>query len=151
MWTEKWPPRDILCPSSWNLWIFLSKRILLCMTKVGTMSRILRGRSLKKKKISFGFPRSALLHTAFLGLWWVGLLSSCPVLASLCSGFFCCGAWGLGMWALIVTTLELVSPQHGESSQTRDWTHVPCIGRRMFNHWTTREVLRGRPRERRST
>ena len=24
--------------------------------------------------------------------------------------------------------------------QTRDWTHVPCIGRRILNHWTTREV-----------
>ena len=28
------------------------------------------------------------------------------------------------------------------SSLTRDWTHAPCIGRRILNHWTTREVLR---------
>jgi len=27
------------------------------------------------------------------------------------------------------------------SSQTRDWTHVPCIGRWILNHWTTREIL----------
>ena len=26
------------------------------------------------------------------------------------------------------------------SSLTRDRTHVPCIGRRILNHWTTREV-----------
>ena len=26
------------------------------------------------------------------------------------------------------------------SSLTRDWTHVPCIGRWILNHWTTREV-----------
>ena len=26
------------------------------------------------------------------------------------------------------------------SSLTRDWTHVPCIGRWVPNHWTTREV-----------
>ena len=26
------------------------------------------------------------------------------------------------------------------SSPTRNWTHVPCIGRPIFNHWTTREV-----------
>ena len=26
------------------------------------------------------------------------------------------------------------------SSQTRDWTHTPCIGRRSLNHWTAREV-----------
>ena len=27
------------------------------------------------------------------------------------------------------------------SSQTRDWTHVHCIGRWILNHWTTREIL----------
>jgi len=27
------------------------------------------------------------------------------------------------------------------SSQTRDRTHVPCIGWWILNHWTTREVL----------
>ena len=27
------------------------------------------------------------------------------------------------------------------SSQTRDQTHVSCIGRQILNHWTTREVL----------
>ena len=26
------------------------------------------------------------------------------------------------------------------SSQTRDWIRVPCIGRWILNHWTTREV-----------
>ena len=28
----------------------------------------------------------------------------------------------------------------GLSSQTRDQTHVPCIGRQILNHWTAREV-----------
>ena len=28
------------------------------------------------------------------------------------------------------------------SSLTRNWTRVLCIGRRVLNHWTTREVLR---------
>ena len=27
-----------------------------------------------------------------------------------------------------------------ESSRTRDQTHVPCIGRRILNHWATMEV-----------
>ena len=27
-----------------------------------------------------------------------------------------------------------------ESSQTRDRTRVPCIGRRILNHWTNREL-----------
>ena len=25
-------------------------------------------------------------------------------------------------------------------SLTKDWTHVPCIARQIFNHWTTRKV-----------
>ena len=29
-----------------------------------------------------------------------------------------------------------------ESSWTRDQTQVPCIGRWILNHWTTREVPR---------
>ena len=28
----------------------------------------------------------------------------------------------------------------GFSSLTRYWTHVPCVGRWILNHWTTREV-----------
>ena len=32
----------------------------------------------------------------------------------------------------------LVAPLHAEASQTRDQTHVPCIGRQILNHWTTR-------------
>ena len=31
--------------------------------------------------------------------------------------------------------------KHMESSQTRDQTHVPWIGRGILNHWTTMEVL----------
>ena len=37
--------------------------------------------------------------------------------------------------------MDLVAPHHVESSPTRDQTCVPCIGRRILNHWTTREVL----------
>ena len=36
----------------------------------------------------------------------------------------------------------LVAPRHVESSQTRDRTCVPCIGRRILNHWTTRKVAK---------
>ena len=35
---------------------------------------------------------------------------------------------------------ELSCLRHVESSQTRDLTHAPCIGRWILNHWTTREV-----------
>ena len=49
-----------------------------------------------------------------------GRLSSCPVRAY--------GMWNVehGMWNL--------------SSLTKDWAGVPCIGRWILNHWTTREV-----------
>ena len=35
----------------------------------------------------------------------------------------------------------LVTPQHVGSIQTGDQTHVPCTGRWILNHWTTREVV----------
>ena len=34
----------------------------------------------------------------------------------------------------------LVAPWHVESSQTRDGTHVLCIGRWILSHQTTRKV-----------
>ena len=34
----------------------------------------------------------------------------------------------------------LVAPRHVGSSRTRARTHVPCIGRQILNHCTTREV-----------
>ena len=35
----------------------------------------------------------------------------------------------------------LVILWHVVSSQTRDWTSVPCIARWILNHWTTRKTL----------
>ena len=69
-----------------------------------------------------------------------GLLSICGVCPSHCKGFSCWRAWTLGLelqqlWHMGLVVLECV-----ESSQTRVWTHVPCIGRQIRNHWTTREV-----------
>ena len=37
--------------------------------------------------------------------------------------------------------MSLVTPKHVESSQIKNRTCIPCIGRRTPNHWTTREVL----------
>ena len=55
-----------------------------------------------------------------LSLWYTGSrtcgLGSCGVQA-----WLLCGMWGL-------------------SSSTRDQTHIPCIGRWILNHWTTREI-----------
>ena len=37
--------------------------------------------------------------------------------------------------------MGLVAPRHVGSSQTRDLTCVPCIGRQILSIWATREVL----------
>ena len=34
----------------------------------------------------------------------------------------------------------LAAPLHVQASQTRDSIHVPCIGRQILSHWTTRGV-----------
>ena len=41
----------------------------------------------------------------------------------------------------VVVVPWLSFPTALESSQTRDQNGVPCIGRWILNHWTTREVL----------
>ena len=65
---------------------------------------------------------------AFSGCNKQGLLSTCGVQASSCSPSSC----GRGF----------TTPRHAGSSCTRDRTRVLCIGRRILNHRTTREVPR---------
>ena len=50
--------------------------------------------------------------------------------------------WSTGSraWAQLLWRVGLVAPQHVECSWTRDRTLVPCLGRQILNHWTTREV-----------
>ena len=43
----------------------------------------------------------------------------------------------------LVVAYELSYPAAGENFQTRGSTHVPCIGRLILNHGTTREVRTG--------
>ena len=55
---------------------------------------------------------------------------------------------GYGAWASLVVELGLLLWSadsvvvHGLSSWTRDGTRVPCVGRQILNHWTTRCVLK---------
>ena len=89
-----------------------------------------------------------------------GVRLSCSAWASPCGGLSCCKAQALGAWASVIATSRLsscssralerglssfddwVTPLHlVGSSQTRDRTHVPCIGRWFLNHWIPREVL----------
>ena len=57
-----------------------------------------------------------------------------------CSAFFHCVSWAPGVRPQQSQRMGLAAPWHVESSQTRDQTSVPCIGRQILNHWTTRKV-----------
>ena len=48
----------------------------------------------------------------------------------------------LAVWALSLCLAGLVASQLVGSlvPWTRDWTHTSCIGKRILNHWTAREV-----------
>ena len=97
-----------------------------------------------------------LLFVYLLWLHWVSIAAQMlsPVAASgitLCSsaqasfpcrGFFCCRAWALGLAGFsnrgrqtqqLQLADSVVDLQHVESSQTRDWTHVPGLGRQILN------------------
>ena len=45
------------------------------------------------------------------------------------------------LWLQQLGLMGLVALGHRGSSQTRDRTRVPCIGRWILNHWTSREAL----------
>jgi hypothetical protein len=45
-----------------------------------------------------------------------------------------CGTQALKFWCLGIIAPQLVGPLFPE-------THIPCIGRQIPNHWTTRKVL----------
>ena len=66
-----------------------------------------------------------------------------------CSGFLwlwragaslCCCAW-ISSPGLLLWCMGLEAPRHVESSQARDQTHVPYIGRWILIPYTTREIL----------
>ena len=70
-----------------------------------------------------------------------GTLSSCGVWASYCRGFSPCRAQALRVQTQKLWCIGWLSSRHVGSSCTRDQTCVPCIGRQIPNHWTTREIL----------
>ena len=87
----------------------------------------MKGRVLRESEglsAAMGLKRLCALKT---GLSWGFFFFFFSVLAVL--GLHCGGQASLphGMWEL--------------SSPTRDQTYVLCIGRQIFNNWTTREIL----------
>ena len=51
-------------------------------------------------------------------------------------------AVALGLWGTAQSLWRrgLVAPRPVKSSWIRNWPHMPCFGRWILNHWTTREV-----------
>ena len=105
------------------------------------------------QSILFSSTKTCLQGKLFFWLCWVFFaartFSSCRVRwLSSCGtwvshwGDFCCAAQALGGWAHWLWHAGLVASQHEETFWTRNWTHVPCIGRQILIHWTTREVPR---------
>ena len=88
----------------------------------------------------FGCARSSSLHMGSLQLCRVGATLHCGVWASHCYGFSC-GTWAPGSWASVVVAHGLRCPTAcGIFPDQGFKTHVPCIGRWILNHWTTRKV-----------
>ena len=83
--------------------------------------------------------KRGLLFVAVRGfsLQWLLLLRS---RGSRRAGFSTCGSRALQCRLSSCGTRALVAPRHVGSSRTRDRTRVPCIGRWILNHCTTREV-----------
>ena len=89
---------------------------------------------------------SSPLHSGFLQPWCVRSTFHCGAWTSRCGGLSCstgprcmgfsrCSTQAWQLWLL-----GLAAPQHMESSQTRDRTHVPRIDRRTCTHCATRAV-----------
>ena len=104
------------------------------------------------KSYLFILGYAGLLPVGFLWLWCTRAALNCGALASLrwllllgstgirCVGFSSCSVW-VGSTAHRLQSLwrrGLVADWHVESSQTRDQTCVPSIGRRILNHCTPR-------------
>ena len=95
-------------------------------------------------KVSDFFLRFIYLFLAVLCLCCcLQALSSCgkqgrvliELQVSHCGDFSCCGAQTQQLWCMGIIALWPVG-----SSQTRNRTLVPCLGRQIINHWTTGEV-----------
>ena len=111
-----------------------SKRLLISWLKSPTAVILER----PQNKVSHCFHCFAVLLSFFVFIWfwlcWVlRAFSSCHEWASHYSGLFCYRAQAL-------ECLDSMGAAPVGSCWMRDRIHVPCIGRRTFNHWTSRKA-----------
>ena len=88
----------------------------------------------------FGCVGSSFLCEGFLQLWQAGATLHRGARASHYRGLSCCRAQAPDAQAQQLWLTGLVAPRQVGSSQTRARTRVPCIGRQILNHCTTREA-----------
>ena len=88
----------------------------------------------------FGCVGSSFLCEGFLQVRRAGATLHRGARASHCRGLSCCGAQAPDVQAQQLWLTGLVTSRHVGSSQTRARTRVPCIGRQILNHCTTREA-----------
>ena len=63
--------------------------------------------------------------------------TDCSLPGSSIHGIFHGLEWGAIAFSGLTS---LVALNHVSPSHIRDWTHIPCIGRKILSQWTTREV-----------
>lgn len=83
---------------------------------------------------------SSVLHKDFLQSWWAGDTFHCSAWASHYGDFSCCGPSALGTRASVAVAHGLCYHAACGIFLDQDGTHIPCIGRWILKHWTTREV-----------
>ena len=88
----------------------------------------------------YGCVGSSLLCEGFPQLRQAGATLHCGAQASHYRGLSRCRAQAPDAQAQQLWLTGPVAPRHVGSSQTRARTHVPCIGRQILNHCTTREA-----------
>ena len=122
LWISLWPIQDLLLSvrRSRAAWRAVFLNIVICdyhslLPRYPDRAPLWRFKTLRVHLPSCGCAGSSLRGQA-----------------SGCGGFSCCGAWTPGAGS--------ATPRPVGSSQTRDWTHVPCVGSWILNHWATREV-----------
>ena len=122
--------------------IFLKNRFIYSFIYFWLCWVFVAARRLSLAAASRGY--SSLWCTGF-SLRWLLLLRS---MGSRRMGFSRCGTQAQQLWlagsrgqAQQLWRTGLVAPRHVGSSRSRAQTCVPCVGRRILNHCTTRGVL----------
>ena len=77
--------------------------------------------------------------TTFIYLFLATLDLHCSARAYPCGGLPCCRARVQSTGFTSCGTWVWLPRGHVGSSRTRDRTCIPCIGRRILSHWTTRK------------